>query len=185
MLLLLLRLCCWLAALAALAPIALAAPTGKLAPERKDKEEWRDALNSWQADENQEFMREYDEHQKERERIRERNMPKFDPANPKKCAASAALLPRCCRAAAARGLCTCCRRRRRCCCCCCCYCYCYCCCSTGSAAHSVPFRSQVHGCDEECAIGDGRGWDGRREPRRRADHFRPAQARGDEVRVRD
>ena len=40
MLLLLLRLCCWLAALAALAPIALAAPTGKLAPERKDKEEW-------------------------------------------------------------------------------------------------------------------------------------------------
>jgi hypothetical protein len=45
--------CCgWLVALI-LAPIGQAAPTGKLAPERRDKNEWRQAINDWQANENQ------------------------------------------------------------------------------------------------------------------------------------
>ena len=46
--------CCsgWLIALM-LAPVGQAAPTGKLAPERRDKNEWRQAINEWQANENQ------------------------------------------------------------------------------------------------------------------------------------
>ena len=40
-------------------------------------------MRSWQERENQEFMREYEEQQAEREAIRQRNMPKFDPENPK------------------------------------------------------------------------------------------------------
>lgn len=71
---------CWLVALA---PVGQAAPTGKLAPERRDKNEWRQAINAWQANENQEFMQQYEEDQRERERIRQRNAPKFDPTNPK------------------------------------------------------------------------------------------------------
>jgi hypothetical protein len=74
---------CWLVALV---PVGQAAPTGKLAPERRDKNEWRQAINDWQANENQEFMQQYEEGQRERERIRQRNAPKFDPTNPKACA---------------------------------------------------------------------------------------------------
>lgn len=36
-----------------LAPVGQAAPTGKLAPERRDKNEWKQAINDWQANENQ------------------------------------------------------------------------------------------------------------------------------------
>ena len=53
-----------LAALTALAASASAdlgtPPRGKFAKDKKDKKEWGDSLNSWQAKENQEFMREYD-----------------------------------------------------------------------------------------------------------------------------
>eukprot|EP01043_Picozoa_sp_COSAG02_P045841 COSAG02_NODE_4231_length_5608_cov_74.214376_5_plen_73_part_00 len=35
------------------APVGEAAPTGKLAPERRDKNEWKQAINEWQANENQ------------------------------------------------------------------------------------------------------------------------------------
>lgn len=45
-------------------------PRGKFTKDKKDKDEWRDALNSWQAKENQEFMQEYDEQQQEREEVR-------------------------------------------------------------------------------------------------------------------
>lgn len=75
--------CCTAYWLVTLAPAGHAAPSGKLAPERKDKDEWRQAMNNWQANENQEFMQEYEENQRERERIRQRNAPKFDPTNPK------------------------------------------------------------------------------------------------------
>ena len=84
--------CCTSHWLVTLAPVGHAAPSGKLAPERKGREEWRQAINDWQANENQEFMREYEENQRERERIRQRNAPKFDPTNPKEYARYHAIL---------------------------------------------------------------------------------------------
>jgi histone arginine demethylase JMJD6 len=49
----------------------------------RKKKEWNAALNRWQEDENQQFMADYESNQQERERIRQKNMPKFDPENPK------------------------------------------------------------------------------------------------------
>eukprot|EP01052_Picozoa_sp_SAG31_P044135 SAG31_NODE_7587_length_1647_cov_0.947674_1_plen_193_part_01 len=49
----------------------------------RNKDQWKRALNSWQEQQNQEFMQEYEEQQKERELIRQKRLPKFDPENPK------------------------------------------------------------------------------------------------------
>ena len=49
----------------------------------RDKKQWNAALNQWQEGQNQEFMQEYEDEQAEREAVRQKRLPKFDPENPK------------------------------------------------------------------------------------------------------
>jgi hypothetical protein len=70
-------------AVALVAVLACAICPAQGATGRKSKEQWKEALLSWQEEENQQFMREYEQQQQERARIREKNLPRFDPTNPK------------------------------------------------------------------------------------------------------
>ena len=49
----------------------------------RNKQQWKQALNSWQEQQNQEFMQDYEDQQKERAEVRQKRLPKFDPENPK------------------------------------------------------------------------------------------------------